>query len=91
MINAQRDAIKLSVSLSIYGRAAKKHLKETAGEDLATLVMYAFQDGVLQTALAFQQVLDGNRTPDEAYSNVVTYADMLGRELRTADENGGVD
>lgn len=78
MIGTERDAIKLSIMLSIYGRAAKRRPDD---DGLVKLALYAFDDALERTALAFQQVLDGKRTPEEAYEMLVEYASGLRDEL----------
>lgn len=84
MIGTERDAIKLSILLSIYGRAAKR--RDDSDDGLTRLVLYAFNDAMERTALSFQQVLDGKRTPEEAYERLIEYASGLRVELGELNE-----
>lgn len=84
MLGTERDAIKLSIMLAIYGRAAKN--RPDSEDGFSKVALYAFHDALERTALAFQQVLDGKRTPEEAYERLVGYTVGLRNELRELGE-----
>lgn len=71
----------LSIMLSIYARKAKDKPREGA----AQFAMYAFYDAVERTAVAFNQVLDGKRSPSEAHDILIDYAKRLEEHLNELD------
>ena len=80
-MNTNRDVVKLAVMTAIYARNSK----QTHRSGLAQLAMYAFHDAVERTALAFEQVIDGKRTADEAFDKLLEYAVGLETELSELD------
>lgn len=85
MLGTEPDGMTLSIMASIYARRAKEVHRSGA----AQFAMYAFFDAMERTAVAFNQVLDGKRTPKEAYEILVDYALRLENqleELEHADE-----
>lgn len=77
MLGTEPDGITLSIMASIYARKAK----EISRSGAAQFAMYAFFDAMERTAVAFNQVLDGKRTPREAYEILIDYALRLEEEL----------
>lgn len=74
----------LSIMASIYARKAKEIAKGHTSR--TQFAMYAFFDAMERTAVAFNNVLDGKRTPREAYDTLVDYALRLNQQLEELDD-----